>query len=219
MRRESPPRRMTAEEFKLSAQAIVGRQHGWQTKIAIKLGVHRASVSRWLSGKIPVPNPVSVALRSGSLSAKIEVEFDRSHPLSWRLPREVISLDAFDFSEAHVQSDFDPTMIGSLTHPKMAGSRVKMSPEEIRDTLRSGRISEDAKAYLLEVFKQCDGLDLKLFRHSCGGSLHQMARTMIECNVSHPFVAEWINRRSPNYQPSDEDYHRWWPDRKLSIAR
>ena len=208
--------RMTVDEFRTLAQSIVGSHRGWQSKLATKLGVHRATVGRWLSGDVQVPIPVTLIMKSWMADATQTPELRKSHPLSWREPRDVIPLVNFDFPAAHVRSTFDPDIIGSLTHPRMAGSRVKMSQEEIRDTLRSGDFSDDAKAYLLEVFKQCDGLDLKLFRHTCGASLYDLARAMIACKVRHPFVAEWMNCRAPNYHPSEINYQRWWPNHEYS---
>lgn len=85
----------------------------------------------------------------------------------------------------------------------MAGSSFQMTPIDIRDTIRSGKFDKLQKSYLSEVFEHCDGLDIRLFRHSCGASLYELARTMIACQVTHPFVAEWMNCRSPCYEPPE----------------
>ena len=118
----------------------------------------------------------------------------------WRRRRDILPLENFDFPRAHVRSDFDHRIISSLTRPRMAGSSFQMSPDEIRDTIREGRFTDVQKSYLAEVFEQCDGLDIRLFRHLCGVSLYELARAMIECRVTHPFVAEWMNCRSPYYE-------------------
>lgn len=76
-----------------------------------------------------------------------------------------------------------------------------MTPEEIRDGIRTGDLEVQQRHYLTEVFEQCDGLDIRLFRHSCGASLYELAKTMIACKVRHPFVAEWLNCRAPGYTP------------------
>ena len=120
-----------------------------------------------------------------------------------RRRRTILPLENFDFPRAHVRTNFDPNIIGGLTRPRMAGSSFQMSPEGIRDAIREGDLDEQQKSYLAEVFEQCDGLDIRLFRHLCGVSLYELARAMIECRVTHPFVAEWMNCRSPNYDPPE----------------
>lgn len=137
----------------------------------------------------------------------------KPHPFDWRLPRAILPLENFDFPEAHVRSNFNHDVIWGLTAPQMAGSRVQMTPEEIRDAIRDCQISDDTKAYLHEVFQQCGGFRIKLLFHSCGASLYELARTMISCEVRHPFVAEWMNCRSPCYQPDPRGHGRWWLDR------
>lgn len=120
-----------------------------------------------------------------------------------RRRRAILPLENFDFPRAHERTNFDPNIIGVLTKPRMTGSSFQMSPEEIRDVIRKGDLDEQQKSYLAEVFEQCDGLDIRLFRHLCGISLYELARAMIECRVTHPFVAEWMNCRSPNYDPPE----------------
>ena len=119
----------------------------------------------------------------------------------WRRRRNILPLENFDFPRAHIRTDFDRNIISILTKPRMAGSSFQMSPEEIRDAIREGDLTKMQKSYLAEVFEQCDGLDIRLFRHLCGVSLYELARAMIACQVTHPFVAEWMNCRSPNYEP------------------
>lgn len=38
-------------------------ERGWQTRMAEELGVDGSTVRRWVSGALPVPNPVQAALR------------------------------------------------------------------------------------------------------------------------------------------------------------
>lgn len=121
----------------------------------------------------------------------------------WRRRRGILPLENFDFQEAHLLTDFDRNIIVSLTRPRMAGSSYQMSPEEIRAVIRKGEFTDVQRSYLAEVFEQCDGLDIRLFRHLCGVSLYQLARAMIACQVTHPFVAEWMNCRSPHYEPPE----------------
>lgn len=120
-----------------------------------------------------------------------------------RRRRSILPLENFDFPRAHKRTDFNRDIIGGLTRPRMAGSSFQMSPEEIRDAIREGDLDERQKSYLAEVFEQCDGLDIRLFRHLCGVSLYELARAMIVSRVTHPFVAEWMNCRSPNYSPPE----------------
>ena len=141
------------------------------------------------------------------------------HPLDWRNPRDVVPLENFDFKEAHIRSELDRSMIWSLTAPRMAGSPFAMNPEEIRDVLRSGEFRDHEKGYLLGVFKQLSILDAKLFRHSCGASLYELARAMIEVELKHPFVVEWLNCQTQNYQLSEADQRRWWSSDDLGSAR
>lgn len=122
---------------------------------------------------------------------------------AWRRRRRILPLEDFDFPRAHIRTDFDHNIISSLTRPRMAGSSFQMSPEEIRDAIREGNLTKLQKSYLAEVFEQCDGLDIRLFRHLCGVALYELARAMIECQVTHPFVAEWMNCRSPHYDPPE----------------
>lgn len=124
---------------------------------------------------------------------------------AWRRRRDVLPIENFDFPDAHIRSDFDPNIIGGLVSPRMAGSNFRMTPEEIRDVIQTGKFTNKQRSFLAEVFEQCDGLDIRLFRHLCGASLYELARAMIECKVRHPFVAEWMNCRSPNYSSPDSE--------------
>lgn len=57
-------KRMTAEEFRQAGLLLFGPERGWQTRLADALGTDRASISRYLSGLIPVPGPVTAAMRA-----------------------------------------------------------------------------------------------------------------------------------------------------------
>jgi hypothetical protein len=37
--------------------------YGWQTRLAERLEVDGSTVRRWVSGAVPIPNPVAVAVR------------------------------------------------------------------------------------------------------------------------------------------------------------
>ncbi|MYD43218.1 MAG: hypothetical protein F4W90_04915 [Gammaproteobacteria bacterium] len=132
--------------------------------------------------------------------ATTKLEFPDS-VFAWRRRRDILPLECFDFPRARVRADFDKAIIGSLTGPRMAGHSYKMTPYEIRDLVRSGDLNKQQKCYMYEVFEQCDGLNIRLFRHCCGASLYELARTMIACRIRHPFVAEWLNCRAPGHEP------------------
>ena len=127
---------------------------------------------------------------------------DANHdPYSYRRRRNVIPLQNFDYPYLHVRASFVSSEVWSVTEPRMAGFSVKMTPVQIRDVLRSGQFNDDGKAYMYEVFEQMGPLDMRQFRHNCGASIYELARAMIECKVSHPMVAEWMNCKSPNHRP------------------
>lgn len=51
---------MTLEEFRSICIARFGE--GWQTKLALSLGVNSRTVRRWAAGEVPVPPPVAAQL-------------------------------------------------------------------------------------------------------------------------------------------------------------
>ena len=53
---------MSADELKQAGRDLFG--HGWQTRLAERLGVDGSTVRRWVSGAVPVPNPAAAAIRS-----------------------------------------------------------------------------------------------------------------------------------------------------------
>ena len=56
-------RRMSAEQFRLAALVLEGEGAGWQSRMAVRLGVNRSTVYRYLGGVVPVPVPVSQLIR------------------------------------------------------------------------------------------------------------------------------------------------------------
>jgi hypothetical protein len=54
---------VTAEELRRAGQQLFGADRGWQTRFADALGVDRASLTRWLSGSVPIPGPVQAAVK------------------------------------------------------------------------------------------------------------------------------------------------------------
>lgn len=129
-------------------------------------------------------------------------------PLSWRRRRNVIGLENFDHPQFHRRARFDADTILALASPRMAGFDPKMTPMQVRDALHEGHFATDeVRSYIRELFEQFNGLDIRRFRHACGASLYELARAMIACNVNHPFVAEWMNCQSPNYEPPERKHH------------
>ena len=55
--------RLGPEELRLSGLRLFGETSGWQTRLATHLGVDRSSVTRWLSGAVPVPLGASLLVR------------------------------------------------------------------------------------------------------------------------------------------------------------
>lgn len=132
-----------------------------------------------------------------------ELDVADQDPYSYRRRRPVIPLENFNHPYLHVRANFVSAEVWSVTGPRMAGFSVKMSPSQIRDVLRSGQFTEDERAYMYEVFEQMGPFDIRQFRHNCGASLYELARAMIECKVTHPMVAEWMNCKSPCHRPPD----------------
>ena len=54
---------MSADEFRVAALALEGEGAGWQSRMAVRLGVNRSTVYRYLGGIVPVPVPVSALIR------------------------------------------------------------------------------------------------------------------------------------------------------------
>lgn len=53
---------MTPDELAKLCIAMYG-ERGWQTRLAEKLEVDGSTVRRWVSGAVPIPNPVAAAVR------------------------------------------------------------------------------------------------------------------------------------------------------------
>lgn len=60
---------MKTSELRKLAIALYG-ERGWQTRLAEALEVDGSTVRRWVSGAVPIPNPVAVALRCLAESRK-----------------------------------------------------------------------------------------------------------------------------------------------------
>ena len=132
-----------------------------------------------------------------------------SNPFSWRLPKQIIALESFDFPHLHRRSDFNANKIGAIANPWMAGISTKRSPEQIRDMIRSGRFEPDDVGYLADLVMHFDCYYIRLFTMHCGISRYEMARAMIACNIRHYLLAEWMNCQSPLYEPANTHQRTW----------
>jgi len=52
---------MTPDELRVACIKLYG-DYGWQTRLAEQLGVDGSTVRRWVSGAVPIPNPVEAAI-------------------------------------------------------------------------------------------------------------------------------------------------------------
>lgn len=52
---------MTSDELRAAAVEMFG-DRGYTTDLALRLGVERSSVHRYMSGQLPVPGPVAAAV-------------------------------------------------------------------------------------------------------------------------------------------------------------
>lgn len=53
---------MKPSELREAGVTLYG-ERGWQTRLAENLGVDGSTVRRWISGAVPIPNPVAAAIR------------------------------------------------------------------------------------------------------------------------------------------------------------
>lgn len=58
----TPGRQLSPEDLCSIGEALFGRW-GWQTRLAEALEVDGSTVRRWVSGAVPIPQPVKHALR------------------------------------------------------------------------------------------------------------------------------------------------------------
>jgi hypothetical protein len=54
---------MEKETFITAGQRLYGR-HGWKTQLAETLGMSRATIHRYATGDLPVPNRVALAMQA-----------------------------------------------------------------------------------------------------------------------------------------------------------
>ena len=54
---------MSPREFRQAAHIIVGEGPGWQNRIAVQLGVHKSTISRWMAGQVPIAHRVGIVMR------------------------------------------------------------------------------------------------------------------------------------------------------------
>ncbi len=135
--------------------------------------------------------------------------YDPDDAYAWRRPRRVIDLERFDIPLLHQRSGFDASRIRALADHRMAGCPIRMTPDAIREAIRTGRFNEDATTYLHELITQFDAYDIRVFQAHCGITRYELARAMIACDIRQPLLAEWMNCHAPGYQ-STLEHHRTW---------
>ncbi len=54
---------MSPREFREAAHSIVGKGPGWQNRIAVQLGVHKSTISRWMASRVPIAHRVGMVMR------------------------------------------------------------------------------------------------------------------------------------------------------------
>ncbi len=133
-----------------------------------------------------------------------------NNPYAWRLPQRVIDLKHFDYPALHQRSKFDGDRIAAITGPRMAGCPIKRSPQQIRDVIVTGAIDGETRGYLYDLIMQFDCFDMRRFAMYCGASSYEIARAMIECDISLRLLTEWMNCQSPDYESNDTTHHRTW---------
>ena len=57
-----PRSSVTPEQLRKAGVELYG-EYGWQTRLAEALGVDGSTVRRWVSGIVPIPGPVSAAVK------------------------------------------------------------------------------------------------------------------------------------------------------------
>ncbi|MCY4198330.1 MAG: hypothetical protein OXE81_09150 [Gammaproteobacteria bacterium] len=132
-----------------------------------------------------------------------------SDPYAWRLPQRVIELKHFDYPALRQRSEFDGDKIAAIASPRMAGCPIQRSPEQIRDAIVTGAIDDEARTYLHDLIMQFDCYEMRRFAMYCGASSYEIARAMIECDISLRLLSEWMNCQSPDYESTDT-HHRTW---------
>ena len=54
---------MTAGDLRIAGIKLFGERPGWQSRLAEAMGYDRSSVTRWLSGSVPMPRHASLLVR------------------------------------------------------------------------------------------------------------------------------------------------------------
>jgi hypothetical protein len=58
----APGRQLSPDDLRRAGEALFG-EWGWQTRLAEALEVDGSTVRRWVSGAVPIPHPVKVAIK------------------------------------------------------------------------------------------------------------------------------------------------------------
>ena len=58
----APGKQLEPDDLRIAGELLFG-EWGWQTRLAEALEVDGSTVRRWISGVVPAPHPVKVAIR------------------------------------------------------------------------------------------------------------------------------------------------------------
>ena len=133
----------------------------------------------------------------------------------WRLPGSIIALENFDFPRLHRSGEFSRERLSLLIRPRMAGSAIERSPDELRALIRAGVFCPRDKGYLHGLFGQFDRFQMRCFMLHAGISAYELARAMIASKVHDKSLTLWMNRHSPQFEGEDVFQRIWDIDFKI----
>lgn len=113
----------------------------------------------------------------------------------------MLPLDTFDYPAGRKVSTFEPSVLSSLAGPYMAGSAIKLKPEEVRDAIRNPNPSRTELTYLAGLIQQLDAIEFNQFRCSCGASIYELARAFEKTNINAIYAVRYMNKYSSVADP------------------
>lgn len=111
-------------------------------------------------------------------------------------PHHVQPLDTFG-TETKKRPPYDPELLGAMLDQYCAGCACKPEPEQLVEWARAGKVPDSRhRTTVREFFTQLDGEDMLDLTGRGGMSLHQIARLMVHCEVTHWLPVEFVNQWS-----------------------